>query len=139
MKALTADEHTRLETLMRATEPINRTPESERKAALEACLDIFAHFSALTHYVATKMATRGRHKEAYHCGITGSDLREQVIIRAPFGVAWEDMEAEERERAWAELGFDGAPVPVDLLGEGTADRLEFGMLARRVKARKRKG
>lgn len=138
MKALTADEHTRLETLMRATEPINRSTESERKAALEACLDIFVNFSALAYYVATKTATRGRHKEAYHYGVTASDLRG-LEIRAPFGVAWEDMEAEERERAWAELGFDGAPVPVDLLGEGTGDRLEFGMLARRVKARKRKG
>jgi hypothetical protein len=83
VKALTADEHTRLETLMRVTEPVTHATMGEKMTALEACRDIFANFSALMHYTAMKVATRGTRAEAYLPGVTGTDLNPLHVSYVP--------------------------------------------------------
>jgi hypothetical protein len=55
--------------------------------------------------------------------------------RAPFGGSWDDVPDDAITRQYMrESGQERVHVPkTDPLGDGTADRLEFGMLTRRVR------
>jgi len=135
MKALTADEHTRLERFMLLREPVSRATTPERALALVACTGIFTSTLALYNYVTTKEATRGTRAEAYVPGTIGADL--EPLPRAPFDADWDLMDEAERARAWQEIGGFGTVPDVDL-SAGIGDRLETGMKARRL-VRRRKG